>query len=259
MAVVSLHAGLAVPVGAQAPYEAADRSLQAVRELIVAGEHEAAIEAAKAARAEVEAAPRDPARLEQTYLLLVLSYVNYGNYQVNEHRAMAAETLYKEARTQIRECLSVPELRRIRLDRTSGVYPPEMITMFDEVRAEMFGGLRILALEPPDARVLLDSVPLTTLPGESLLGDPAVPVGAHTILVEREGYETRREAITITPATWQERPYTLDKKRGKKFYAAVGTGVLAVVGGAIALAVAGGGETAATAEPLPEPPPPPSR
>jgi hypothetical protein len=238
------------------PADDVDRSLQAVRERIRAGEHEGAIEAAQSAKAAVEAGTPDPARLAQAHLLLALSYVNYGNFQANEHRPMAAEMLYKEARAALAAGFAIPELRRAQLDR--GEWPPELIELFARVRAEMFGGLRIIALEPADALVTLDGAPLDSLPGEAVRGDAAVAVGPHTIAVERPGYRTQTETITIAPNSWQERPYRLVKKRGRRFYALVGTGVLAVAGGVVAL-VGGSGGAAPPLAPLPGPPPPPAR
>src|SRR5262245_53068822 len=116
--------------------DALGRSLQEVRELIRSGQHEAAIEAARKAKEAVEAGPTDPERLVQAHLLVALSYVNYGNFQANERRPMAAETLYKEARAALEAGLTVPALRTVQLDRAE--YPPEMIELFERVRAEKF-------------------------------------------------------------------------------------------------------------------------
>jgi hypothetical protein len=234
-----------------------DRSLHEVRDLIRRGEHEAAISAAQDAKTAVEAGVSDPARLAQAYLLVAFSYVNYGNFQANERRPMAAETLYKEARAALEQGLSnVAPLRAAQLDPAE--YPPEMIDLFTRVRAEKFGGLRIIALDPPDAVVMVDGAVLSPLPGETALGDPALPIGAHTITVERSGYTMQTETITIAPNSWQERPYRLAKKRGKKFYGLLGAGVAAAVGGVAAL-VAGGDTATPGAEPLPGPPPPPGK
>lgn len=246
------------PAAAQTAPGFAERE-QEVRRLIRNGQPEAAIEAARAAKAEVEARTAEPAQRARAYLLVILSYVNYGNFQSNERRTMAAETLHKEARTLIRELLSAPELRRTEIDRTSGEYPPEMTEMFDRARAELFGALRIISLDPADARVVLDGEPLGALDGEAQLGDARLATGPHTIVVERDGYQTLRETITITPNSWQERPYKLVKKRGKRFYALLGAGVVAAAGGVTALVAGGGGGGSTTASPLPGPPPPPAR
>lgn len=254
----ALHAPCApAPAAAQAADAFAAREAQ-VRTLIRNGQPEAAVEAARAAQAEVIAQAAGPAEVSRAYLLVILSYVNYGNFQSNERRTMAAETLHKEASTLIRELLSQPELRHTEIDRTSGEYPPEMIEMFDRVRSELFGALRILSVQPPDARILVDGEPLGMLPGETHRGDARLPAGPHTIVIEREGYEPVHESITITANSWQERPYQLEKKRSKKFYALVGAGVLAAAGGILALVAGGGSETAAES-PLPGAPPPPAR
>jgi hypothetical protein len=261
IAMVILHVSTAAPAQV-APMQSRDveESLQRVRALVRAGEHEAAVEAAREAKAAVEAGPRDPAQLEQAYLLLILAYVNYGNYQANERRPMSAEILHKEAAAQIHACLSIPALRYTEPDRSSGEYPPVMIEMFDRVRAEMFGALRILSLDPQDARAMLDGDALGFLPGEQRLGDAAIPVGPHTLVLERDGYKTLTDTLTISPNSWQERTYRLEKKRGKGFYAWVGAGTVAVVGGLVALVASGSsGDSGTTPTPLPGPPPPPAR
>jgi hypothetical protein len=240
----------------QARPEDIDRSFQEVRELIRAGQHEAAIEAAQNAKLAVEAGPADPERLVQAHLLVAFSYVNYGNFQANERRPMAAETLYKEARTAIEAGLAVPLLRTTQLDPAE--YPPEMIDLFERVRAEKFGGLRIIALDPPDAQVTLDGTPLQPLAGEASLGDAAVPIGSHTITVERDGYTMQTETITIAPNSWQERPYRLTKKRGKGFYGLLAAGAALVVGGIFAI-VSGTDTDPPPPAPLPGPPDPPAR
>jgi hypothetical protein len=255
-AIAALWCALAAGAAAAQPADV-NESLLEVRRLIRSGLHEDAIEAAKTAKVAVEAAPADSTQQARAYLLLALSYVNYANFQANERRPMAAETLYKEARAALVEGLSNPALHDLQIDRTPGEYPPEMIELFDRVRAELFGGLRIIALDPPDARVLLDGRLLPTLPGEAVLGDAALPVGPHTITVARDGYRIQEETIHITPNSWQERPYRLTKKRSKRFYALVGAGVVAAAGGVVALAGDGGSSGPAPLEPLPGPPPPP--
>jgi len=263
IALLILHVSAPASVAAQEPQTRqsdVEANLQRVRALIRAGEHEAAVEAARKAEEAVEADPGDTAQLEQAYLLLILAYVNYGNYQANERRPMSAEILHKEAAAQIRACLSIPALRYTQPDRSSGEYPPEMIEMFDRVRAEMFGALRILSMDPPDTRARLDGAPLGHLPGEERLGDAAIPVGSHTLELEHEGYKTLTDTLTISPNSWQERTFRLEKRRGKGFYALVGAGTVAVVGGLVAI-VAGtsSGDGGAALEPLPGPPPPPAR
>jgi hypothetical protein len=259
MALALLVASLPGASVGQDPASAAagDPDFQQIRDLIRRGEHEAAIAAAQNTKVAVEGGSADPQRLAQAHLLLAFSYVNYGNFQANERRPMAAETLYKEARMALEEGLAaVPALRAVQLDPAE--YPPEMIELFQRVRAEKYGGLRIIALEPEDARVTVDGMVLKPLPGETALGDPALPVGVHTITVDRNGYTTQSETITIAPNSWQERPYRLDKKRGKRFYGLLGAGAAVAIGGAAAL-IGSTGDTSTPPGELPGPPPPPGR
>jgi hypothetical protein len=104
----------------------------------------------------------------------------------------------------------------------------------------------------------LDADTLQALPGETEVGETDLPVGRHSVLVRAPGYKDFTEEITISPNSTLERSYSLQKKHGKGWYAAIGSGVAVTAGAVVAIASANGGTTSA-AEPLPGPPNPPNR
>jgi hypothetical protein len=133
-----------------------------------------------------------------------------------------------------------------------------MVRLFDDVRSEIFGALRVRDVSPAGAMVYLDGDTLHVSPGEEALGAKDIPAGVHIVTVEHPGYETVTDRIVIAPNSTLERNYSLEKRKGTGWYATrVGLG-LAVVGG-LAFALLSGDDSAETPpEPLPGPPPPPA-
>jgi hypothetical protein len=253
--------GLACPPPARAqgtatPAVEVGSSLQQARELIKTGEYDGAIEILKAAIARPGNRVDD---LRDAYLLLVKTYVFLGNDLKRKPQGLEASKLnYKAARELVIECLKIRELRHTRPEPATD-YPPEMISLFAEVRGQIFGSIRLVGLDPPDATALLDADTLRTLPADSLLGDVDVAVGPHRVTVGREGYKDATHEIMISPNSTLEPSYRLEKKRSGTWYAAVGAGA---AGAVVAIFVLGqinhGSAAPPTDPPLPEAPPPPS-
>src|SRR5260221_449117 len=78
-------------------------------------------------------------------------------------------------------------------------YPPEMVSMFADVRGRMFGAVRVAGLEPRAASVLFDADTLRAMPGDTLPGGQDIPVGPHRVVVSARGYRDLTETVTIAP------------------------------------------------------------
>jgi hypothetical protein len=248
---------LPIVVAAQESTPAPPESLDQARSLIKDGDYDGAIGVLRGTIQELK--PNFPA-LREAYLLLIQSYVFLGNK--NRYMPQGKETSalnYKAARELIVECLSIPQLRSTRPEPASE-YPPEMITAFAEVRAQMFGSFRVVGLEPADAIVTFDADTLRPYVGDSTtaagLSAVDIPVGNHVVGVSRPGFKMLHEEVAISPGGALERSYQLPRQRGKGFYAAVAGGAALVVAGVVALWP--DNETAG-AQPLPGPPGPPSK
>jgi hypothetical protein len=229
-------------------------ALQEARESLKNGDYDHAIEVLRAALP----ACRTTEERRETYLLLIKTYVFLGNDLKFRPQGREASNLnYKEAGTLVAEALRVPELRHLEPQPATD-YPPEMLSLFANVRAEIFGTLRIRSLEPADAVVVLDGDTLRAATGGDPLVVPDLAVGTHDIVVRSPGYEDRVDTITIAPGTTLEASYHLEKRRTKGWYAVRATGVGVLVGGIVALVASGDSSTEAP-QPLPGPPLPPSR
>jgi hypothetical protein len=228
-------------------------SLTEARELIKNGDYDRAIDVLRAAIAHSQ---DRPALLGDAYLLLIKTYVFLGNdFKFKPQGRTASNLNYGEARDLIAEALMIPALRHIRPEPATD-YPPEMIGFFEETRGRLFGGFRVVELEPAGAVVLLDADTLRAM-GDALLGASDVPVGPHSVMVRAPGYKDLSETVTISPRGRLERSYRLERKRGPWWYAGRVAGAAGILGGAIAL-VAGRGSSSGDT-PLPGAPPPPSR
>jgi hypothetical protein len=231
-------------------------SLERARELIKNGEYDAAIETL---RGSIRSARSAPAILREAYLLLIKTYVFIGNDLKFRPQGREASNLnYQEAKKLIAECLGVESLRHTRPEPASA-YPPEMIAFFNEVRSQRFGSFRVTELKPAAASVLLDDDTLRTLPGDSLLGDIDIEVGAHRVAVMAKGFRSINQEITISPNATLERSYRLSRKRGPGWYAAASGVALAAIAGVFAIGRGSADEPPASAATLPPAPGPPTR
>lgn len=238
-----------------------DAELERARALLKRGDYDEAIESLETALPQTAG---DVERMRGTYLLLIRTYVQNGNYYAGQPQGrVPSELAYARAEDLIRDCLRAPELRDTRPDPNSPEYPLKMIELFEKVRSETFGGFRIVSLDPVDADVYLDGELLKPLAGDSLPGDASVEVGRHEVRIVREGYKEILDEIAISPHTTLESPYQMQKKHGVWWYASrVGVAVAAVGGIVLATVAASGDETPPQGdpqdeEPLPGPPSPP--
>jgi hypothetical protein len=233
--------------------------LDQARELLRDGEYDRSIDVLKAALATSRS---DPARLRETYLLLIKTYVFIGNDLKFKPQGRAASNLnYLEARRLIAECLGTRELRHTRPEPASQ-YPPEMVTFFAESRRALFGGFRVRELTPAHAVVLLDGDTLRALPGGVEAGDIDLATGPHGVVVRARGYQETTDHITIPAGVNLERSYRLTKKKSGLWYATRGAGALGLLAGAIlGIATRGGSPAATKSAPTlpgaPDPPPAP--
>jgi hypothetical protein len=232
---------------------AIESSLEQARLCIKTGEYDRATEILKTA---IDRARGHLPRLREAYLLLIQTYIYRGNYYRSQPEGReTSELYYQQARKVIQECLETKELRHTVPDPPSE-YPPEMITLFDHVRSQIFGALRVIDLDPPDAVVIMDGDTLRALPNEAVLGDVDIPIGPHLVVARRDGYKDYTEEIAISPNSTLERSLSLSKKRGTVWYASrAGIVTAGVVG--VVLVTRPNDENPTPAEPLPGPPPPP--
>ncbi len=249
--VLGVALGSSHPVPAQTPIPAGDPLVEA-RRCLKDGDYDRATEI-------LGAATRDSSlsddRLGQTYLALINTHVQRGNtYKDQPHGRATAELWYRQARQTMEECLALPRLHRLRpIPRED--FPPEMVALFDSVRAERFGDLRIVRLEPPDAVVVVGRDTLRAPCDRCPLEARDLPRGAKTIRVTRPGYRTRLEPVTISPNSTLELSLALRKSRGFAWYALRAGSVAAAFTGYLVLF--GDEKNGGTPEPLPGPPAPP--
>jgi hypothetical protein len=242
------------PVAAPADTSVArsEAPLSEARELVKSGDYDRAIEILK------PVIERSRSRIDEqrdAYLLLIKTHVFLANdLKFKAQGKVSSDLNYDEARKRIAECLAIKELRHTRPEPASE-YPPEMVSLFAEVRGQTLGAFRISSLVPRDAVVLFDSDTLRAMPGDTLLGDTDIPIGQHRVVASHERYRDLTEEVTISPGATLERPYELSKRRSGLWYATwITAGVGAVVG--LVAALTHGGNT--TQEPLPGAPPPPA-
>lgn len=227
--------------------------LEQARDLIKSGDYDRAIEDLKGVIGKERSRL---ATLREAYLLLVKTYVFIGNdYKLKPQGRELSNLNYKAARELIAECLRVKELRHTQPEPASE-YPPEMVSLFGEVRAQLFGSFSVAGLTPAAAVVLLDADTLRTLPGKHALGDVDLTTGRHVVVIRYPGYQDLTDEIVIPPNSTLERSYQMTKRRGKLWYA---TRVGAVVGVATLGAALRTHKTTPAQQPLPGAPPPPSQ
>jgi hypothetical protein len=225
------------------------------RELLKSGDYDRAIEVLKAALA---SGPHAAPLARDLYLQLIKTYVTLGNDLKFRPQGREASSLnYRAARELIVECLSQPALRRTRPEPATD-YPPEMVRLFAEVRAERFGAFRVGGLVPAGATVTFDGDTLAALPDAARALED-VPAGTHAVVVSAPGYRTLAQTIGISPGATLERSYQLMRRRGRAWYA---TRTLAVVGAAVGIGLLIGHDNGQGPAPgetlLPPAPPPPS-
>jgi hypothetical protein len=226
--------------------------LDQARDLIKSGDYDRAIEDLKGV---IGKERTRIATLREAYLLLIKTYVFIGNdYKLKPQGRELSNLNYKAARELIAECLGLKELRHTQAEPASE-YPPEMVSMFGEVRAQLFGSFSVSGTEPAGATVLLDADTLRTLLGKSTLGDVDLTVGRHVVVIRYPGYQDLTEAVMIPPNSTLERSYQLQKRKGKLWYA---TRIGAVVGVVALVAGLRTEKPPATEEPLPPAPLPPT-
>jgi len=228
--------------------------LTEAREWFKQGDYDRAIEALRVA---LERGGHATTDLQQLYLQLIKGYVLLGNDLKFRPQGREASNLnYGAARERIVECLSKPALSHTRPEPETD-YPPEMVRLFADVRAQMFGAFRIVRITPSDAAVVLDADTLRaredgTYSAEDLMAGP------HVFTVAAPRYRTLTEVLDISPAATLERSYALTRRKTTMWYA---TRAVVVVGAAVGLGVlVSGGDGSAAAGPtsLPTAPPPPS-
>ncbi len=158
-------------------------------------------------------------------------------------------------RTQLVEQREAQARETLRLypDIQAGVGYATVDSLYDALRSEMFGELRIIT-SPDSCDVLIDG----EFRGPSPFYEKYFPVGSHTVRVIKSQYEEKEVAVDVEPAGDQTREISLKKIRGYKWWLSwVVVPVAATVGLVLALTL-GGDDTPPEDEPLPGPPAPPA-
>jgi len=231
-----------------------EEALAQSRELVKSGDYDRAIEILRGALER----PDVPTPLRKdTYLQLIKTYVIRGNDLKYQPQGRNLSDLnYGAARELVAQCLSIPDLRRTRPEPTTD-YPPEMVRMFADVRAELLGAFRVVELNPATATVLFDEAELP-LGTDCVRSDDDLKAGPHRVTVTAPGYKPRTDNITISPGATLERSYELSKRHGPLWYVTRGVVAVGAVVGTVLLA-RGEDETPPVEQPLPAAPPPPTR
>lgn len=249
----SLLTGGSVPTLAQPPPAGPESSLAESREFIKSGDYDEAI---KRLKDTIGRAPSQPNVLRDAYLLLIEAVVIKGiSDQKRPQGQHDAELNFAEANRLIAECLGIPALRHTRPDET--LYPTEMVRRFDGVRAQLLGGVRVTALEPASALVLLDADTLRASANGQGLEATDVPAGPHQVVVQCRGFRSHTETISIPPGETPVLSYVLRRRHGRWWYATRAGGL----GGAAAILLVAGRSSKSGPSPpadLPGPPDPPS-
>jgi hypothetical protein len=248
--------GAVVPDSLAATPASAEQALAESRELLKAGDYDRAIEMLRAALA---SGPHATALRRDLYLQLIKTYVTLGNDLRFRPQGRETSNLnYGAARDLVVECLTAPALRHTRPEPVSD-YPPEMVQMFSEVRAERFGAFRVVGLEPPGATVLFDGDTLRYA-ADGTCGDEDIAAGPHQVTVAAPRHRTHIETVEISPGATLERNYTLRERPGLRWYLVRGAVAVAAAVG-LGILIAQAGDEGATSGPaaLPPAPPPPSR
>lgn len=83
---------------------------------------------------------------------------------------------------------------------------PRVVALLDEVKQATLGTLQ-LALEPSDAALLVDGVPIEVAPG----GQLPVQAGAHMLRAMRPGYDVSDLAVTVSPGETLPVTFSLER------------------------------------------------
>jgi len=161
----------------------------------------------------------------------------------------------RQTRTQLVEQRETMARETLRLypDIKAGVGYATVDSLYDALRAEMFGELRIIT-SPDSCDVQIND----EFRGPSPFYEKYFPVGFHTVRVIKSQYEEKEVTVEVEPAGAQTREISLKKIRGYKWWLSwVVLPVAATVGIVLALTM-GSEDTPPEDEPLPVPPDPPA-
>jgi len=159
----------------------------------------------------------------------------------------------KRARLEAEREDQARETLRLYPDIKAGVGYAGVDALYDGLRAEMFGELRIIT-SPDSCEVMIDE----TLRGRSPFYEQYFPIGAHTVRVIKSQYEEKEVTVDVEPAGTHTREIALKKIRGYGWWLSwVVIPVAAGVGVILALTL-GGSDGQTDEPPLPEPPAPPT-
>jgi hypothetical protein len=234
---------------------AAERMLAESRELAMSGEYDQAVELLRNALA---GGPYSPALLRDLHLQLIKTYVMLGNhFTLQEQGQEAAKLNYRAASELIAECLRIRALRNTRAEPTSE-YPEKMVTLFAEARDRIFGGFRVVGLDPATAMVSLDGDTLA-LSADCVRGDDNITVGPHRVTVSAPRFKPQSETVTISPGATLERSYSLDRRHSRRWYVTRAAVVFGAVGAGVLIASNRHQSAPAPETPLGWPPDPPDR
>jgi hypothetical protein len=228
--------------------------LEQAREYLRSAEYDKAVAVLET---HIEDSSGDPEALEPAYLLLINTYALLSNDFRSRGDFVTSELYLDRAEESILECLQQPGLSHVRAVPEVD-YPPEMVALFRATRASIFGSFEVTSLDPPDAVVMIDDVPVPVPAGSEFPKIENVPVGEHVLTVEADGYKTFTEEITIRPSTAMARELDLSKNRGFMWFASRGAVVAGVVAIAFLAGSGSGGDDTVPETELPDPPAPPS-
>jgi hypothetical protein len=197
---------------------------------------------------------------QRAHLLTIKLYVLAANDADGKGDDFNAEENRSRASREITRCLEIPELRNT-LPNPPQDFPQPMGTLFEQVRAGLFGSFRVKSLEPKNAIVVLDGDTLFHAAGQLPAEDNVYarrdgkPV-EHTVVIEADGYKKQISTFEIDPSTVYTPEFVLDKGCGLPCWALRG-GIVAAAIGAGAILLPSGGQSSQTEQPLPSPPNPP--
>ena len=254
VAVASTARAAQTPTNAPpAEIQTSGASLEQARDLIKSGDNDRAVDLLKSV---IGTERGSLSRLREAYLLLIETYVFLGNdYKLKPQGREVSNLNYKAARELIAECLAVKALRHTQPEPASE-YPPEMVSFFAEVRAQMFGSFSVAELNPAAAVVLLDADTLRMLPGKNAYGDVDLAVGRHVVILRAPRYKDLTDEVMIAPSAMVERNYQLTKRHGAWWYVTRTGAAVGVTSLGLALR---GNKKGPTEQPLPVAPPPPTQ
>ena len=173
------------------------------------------------------------------------------NELVNTIQQKEEDWYAPEVKEKAREALA----RFPDLDADETYFHPDQNRLYDQLRRQMFGLLKID--KPVGCRVILND----ELVGVTPLQIDLIKVGTHNLTLTKSGYHDNSATIQIGPDEQKFLEMSLDRQRNKRWWLyRVGPAVLAGVALAVGLGLSGDDSVPPEeAEPLPEPPPPPAR